>query len=312
MNKKVLIVSHREGFESDSVIDELKKRNIDFFRFNTDEGEDVSEISFSIRDQIQLLLKCDNKQARAHEFTSAWFQQTYPYSIDSLSPIQSLQRATLSAAFDAIEEFTNCPWLNRPSSVQKASNKIVQLRTAKLSGMEIPETVVSNNHQHIQPFCTEKPSIMKNLNTPWYSDGEGLKAAYTKAVSREILEQKEGLQFAPIIYQHTLNKREECRVFSIDKECFAIKAPSSSTLTDIRRERTTGEGFTRTTFPDEEKDKLLRFKTALDIDTCGADYVIDDTGKWIFLEANTCGAWWWVDQHYNGQIKNAIVDYLVQ
>jgi hypothetical protein len=46
MDKIVFIVTHQRGFEADPVIDELRKRGIRVFRFNTDAGDNPSLATF--------------------------------------------------------------------------------------------------------------------------------------------------------------------------------------------------------------------------------------------------------------------------
>lgn len=59
--KTVLIVTHRKGFEADPVIDVLRNRNVPVFRFNCDDEEDVSMISYVLNsDKNDVFLKCDN------------------------------------------------------------------------------------------------------------------------------------------------------------------------------------------------------------------------------------------------------------
>jgi len=120
------------------------------------------------------------------------------------------------------------------------------------------------------------------------------------------------LDFTPIIYQRTVDKREECRVVVIDGKDFAVSSPPSEGSIDIREENKTGDNFQSTQFPKGQKDKLLGFMDRFSVESCGADYLIDKDGNWIFLEANISGAWWWVDKHYGGQIKRAIADYLTK
>ena len=311
MKNKIMILTHREGFEADPVIDELRERCADVFRFNTDDGENVSKISFSLRDRTKMVLECDGRVLDGDEVKAAWFQQSYPFDIDSTDPIITLQRANLRASYDQMENFMDCRWLNRPDKVRTASNKILQLKVANEAGMNTPETLVSSDAGAIRDFCRE-PSVMKNLNTPWFFNQGEFKAAYTRNVTDEVMKNEEALEFAPIIYQRVVDKREECRVVMINGKDYAVSSPPSEESIDIREENKTGDNFRPATFPKDQKEKLLKFMSRFGVESCGADYLIDNNGKWIFLEANISGAWWWVDKHFGGEIKRAIADYLTE
>lgn len=312
-DKNILILTHRQGFEADSVIDELRKQRANVLRFNTDDGDRVSNISYSISSNVnQLLMKCDQRTINPELITKAWFQQPFPFDISSTEEIEALQRANLMAAFSSIEEYLNCEWINKPSSTIQASNKIRQLNIAKQIGMEIPNTLISNDPEEIRDFCKDNPRVMKNLASSWYFSNGRLRAAYTKVVPGALLDRPETLEFCPIIYQEQIEKALECRVVSIGEKIFSVGSEPNQNSIDIRRGNATGGNFVPIDFPQTEHDHLMKFKLKLGIDYCGADYLIDKNGNWIFLEANTYGAWWWVDQHFNGQIKAAFVEALLK
>jgi len=50
---------------------------------------------------------------------------------------------------------------------------------------------------------------------------------------------------------------------------------------------------------------------ALQLDYCAADFMEDKNGNLFFLEVNTCGAWWWLDQLYDSAICNSLADALI-
>ena len=87
--------------------------------------------------------------------------------------------------------------------------------------------------------------------------------------------------------------------------------PGADQQEDISRSDATGETYYPYTFDPSITEKLLRFMKELKIDYCSADFMEDHDGNVYFLEANICGAWWWVDRYYDGQICRSIVDYLV-
>ncbi len=99
------------------------------------------------------------------------------------------------------------------------------------------------------------------------------------------MKKKDALEFTPIIYQRIVNKKEEYRVVVVDGKDFAVSSLPSESSIDIREENKTGD----------QKDKLLGFMNRLGVESCGADYVIDNNGNGVFLEANISSAWWWVE-----------------
>lgn len=83
-------------------------------------------------------------------------------------------------------------------------------------------------------------------------------------------------------------------------------------MEDIRRAGHTGEGYVLCELDSILTRKLEALMQRLDIDYCSADFMEDAEGNIYFLEANICGAWWWVDRYYDGEICRHIADQIIQ
>jgi hypothetical protein len=96
MKKTILIITHRRGFEADPVIDELHRRDISVFRFNTDDDGVASLVSFwSETEKIEFV--CDGKRIKESEIAVGWCQQLPPYLGQPGNKRQCLQRESLLA-----------------------------------------------------------------------------------------------------------------------------------------------------------------------------------------------------------------------
>ncbi len=165
MEKVVLIVTHRRGFEADPVIDELRRRNVGAFRFNTDAGNEVSVVSFaSEREEIEF--SCDGRKITSTDVAIGWCQQLPPYLGQAGNERDCLQRENLLALQFSSFDLLKTPWLNKPRHVLSASNKINQLVAAQAVGFITPKTLVSNNPRTIRDFARKQVTVAKNLATP--------------------------------------------------------------------------------------------------------------------------------------------------
>lgn len=310
--KTVFIVTHRYGFEVDPVIDELRRLNVKVFRFNTDSGENASFSSF-ISKSGRIEFVCDGKSIIDTEISVGWFQQPPPYLGQPASERECLQRENLWAMQLSVFELLPIPWLNKPSSVLHASQKIHQIVAAKIAKLAIPDTVVSNDPRIVREFVKERQIVAKNLATPWIISNGMTHAAYTRIINPLWLKDDRSISFAPVIYQVYHERKRDIRVVIVDDKVFAASCiPGPNQREDIRKENRTGEAFKKCNLDIDTLRKLKHLMKILSLDYCAADFMETTKGELFFLEVNTCGAWWWLDRLYDGAICQSIVDALLQ
>jgi hypothetical protein len=310
MNKLVFIVTHQRGFEADPVIDELRKRNVQVFRFNTDAGSAPSSTSF-IYERGGVEFSCDGKHIISSEIAIGWCQQLPPYLGQAGSERDCLQRENLLALQLAVFELLSVPWLNKPSCVIHASNKIHQMALAKTVKLAIPRTIVSNDPSAVRAFVHEQTTVAKNLATPWVVSPTETRAAYTRIVDPSWLSNSEVISFAPVIYQKYHERKRDIRVVVVGDSVFAASCfPNPHQREDVRKETGTGESYGACDFDTDTLQKLRALMRALNLDYCAADFMEDTDGNLLFLEINTCGAWWWLDRLYDGAICRTLADML--
>jgi len=310
--KSVLVVTHRRGFEADPVIDALRRDGIPVFRFNCDAGNEASLVSFAVSNKrIKTSFVCDEREINSDEIGVGWCQQLPPYLSQDASVNENLQRRNLWAAQLASLDSLEVLWLNNPRNVLFASSKPLQLIHARYVGLNMPNTLISNVPQHIRSFAENQLTIAKNLATPWVVSPTETRAAYTRIVESNWLQNNNELEFCPVIYQEYKVRKKDYRIVVVGDKIFAAYCePSEGQREDVRRNTTTGESFLPCEFDAQATNLLKTLMKKLSIEYCSADFMEDNEGNLCFLEVNTCGAWWWVDHLYDGAICNAIADYL--
>lgn len=309
--KSVLIATHQKGFESDPIIDELKKRGIGFFRFNFDDGENVSLTSFSVN-KGKINYSCDLKNISSEQIAVGWCQQLPPYTGKPTNQVEILQDKNLYSLQMATLSLLDVPWVNRPDSVEYASNKVNQLYCAKkYTNLLVPKTLISNNPEDIRLFAKDRKIIAKNLSTPWITEEGETMAAHTMIVSPDWLLDDSAVSFVPVIYQEYCKRVKDYRVIVVGNKIFAAECvPGENQLEDVRRGAKTGELYIPCEFKQEIIEELFSLMNILSIEYCAADFMEDENGNIFFLEVNTCGAWWWLERFYKGEICKAITDMI--
>lgn len=312
MKDSILIVTHQRGFEADPVIDNLRNRNKGVFRFNSDSGEGRSIATFSSRDGgIELV--CDNKRIAESDISVGWCQQLPPYLGQPSTSQESLQRENLLTLQLAIFNHLEIPWLNKPADVLNAANKVNQIIAAQLIGLNVPQTLVSNDPESIRSFASKQLVVAKNLATPWITSKEETHAAFTKIVDSSWLSHEPDLSFAPVIYQEFHERRKDFRVVVVADDYFAAACtPESHQYEDVRRGEATGDSYVACDFDKGILQKLRSLMNRLSLNYCAADFMEAENGDIYFLELNTCGAWWWLDRLYDGDICRSITNTLIK
>lgn len=311
MASAVLIVTHRSGFEADPVIDELKNRGIEVFRFNTDSGDHSSIASFTSETGL-IELSCDGRCVTSKDISVGWCQQLPPYLGQAGGERECLQRENLLALQLSAFDLLPIPWLNKPSCVLYASNKVSQLVVARSVGFAVPKTLISNDPIAIREFARKQAVVAKNLATPWIVRSHNeTRAAYTRIVDPAWLCDDAALSFAPVIYQEYHERRRDIRVVVIGDTTFSASCePGPHQREDVRKESGAGESYRACKISEEMRGKLFAAMRDLNIEYCAADFMEDNHGNMFFLEVNTCGAWWWLDQLYDGAICRALASAL--
>jgi glutathione synthase/RimK-type ligase-like ATP-grasp enzyme len=306
----VLIITHQRGFEVDPVIDQFRSLGIPFVRFNQDDGDQVSSVNYLTSYPQKLFWDCDGRKVDLNHVTHAWFHQRPPYTGQPSDFIQTIQRSNMSAFFEGAFGFLCVKWLNRVSDAVRAANKIRQLDLARTLGITIPQTLVSNDPQQIRSFCARQTSIVKNLDSPWIALEGATAVSATKLVHDEMLQDDRSIMFCPLIYQSYVERKHDYRVVVLDKEIFVARCNSQEgNVHDVRMDRDTGTFFYPTRSEGLPIANLKKMMEVLGINYCAADFIEDHSGNVYFLELNVCGAWWWMDKMFNGQILDAFVKY---
>lgn len=313
--KSVFIVTHQRGFECDPVIDALRARDVPVFRFNCETGNETSLVTFQVEEingNVSTNFSCDGRTIADKDIGVGWFQQTPPFIGQPQDKDQTLQNENLNAAYLGAIALLDIPWMNSSEGVLAASNKILQLAAATRAGLHVPETIITNQPSEIRKLCAKGETIVKNLATPWLISGDEADAAYSLLVEPEWVANDEELRYCPAIYQRFSKRVYDYRVVVVGGQTFAARCkPQLHQLIDVRRGSSTDHGYTPCSFDEKQIAALKKLMAKFHLSYCSADFMEDAGGNLYFLDLNSCGAWWWIDDLYAGEIRNTICDHLI-
>jgi glutathione synthase/RimK-type ligase-like ATP-grasp enzyme len=256
------------------------------------------------------------------KFDTIWLRRRpAPYLPPSMNPgdreVASRQcergLSDLIAALDRPGVF----WVNPLECEITSYLKMYQLRHAQRAGLTIPETLISNNPNDIREFiarCNGKAIHKLQQNAMWKSqDGNQVFGCYTAPVTCSDLPRDATLRLSPGIFQPLLKKQFEVRVACCGNYLMAVRIDSQS---DDRAsiDWRAGQWYVDMTphlLPEETARGIRRFLDSTGLAHASLDFIVDENGEYIFLEANPQGQFLWMEDRAEMPILDIFTQYLI-
>lgn len=319
----ILIVTQSADFYvPELVADSLAKRNVSSLRINTDE--------FPLRFCLSQTI---NAGGSALEFSrggsgfsfdsvqGAWLRKFWdPQLRPDIDPVY--KDGCLRESKEVLDIFLHAladhSVIDPYHVTQRASNKFLQLQTARQCGLEIPETLITNDPQKLNDFYQERKSeIIAKMLTPLSTNMQGHTDffVYTSMVNDSHLNDADALRDCPMTFQEYIEKEYELRIIYVDGSFFTGKIDASRTpkgKTDWRRAKPGEVSWEHYRLPDEPATKLTAFMNRMGLAYGAIDMIKSVTGKYVFLEVNTHGEWGMLQRDLDYPISDAIASALIK
>lgn len=305
----ILIITHKEDFTADFVIDKLNKRGIEYYRFNC---EDIDKQPYSFKSNNRFSFELD----KIKPIYSIWFRRT---KLPDLEMENHFEKLYLLGDYDSLLEniylgLNPKKWLSEPKYVYQSENKLYQLKIAQSIGFNIPDTLVTSQHIMLKIFIEKHNQnvIVKPLRQGRIKYDNEFKTIFTNKLSLNLIEHIEEYTLTPSIFQEYINKEYELRVTVVGEKVFAAKVDSQKldeTKIDWRKHKTP---FQKYSLPNEISDKCVQLTRQLNLSFGAIDIIKNMEGQYIFLEINPNGQWAWLEMEAGLKISDEIINYLTQ
>lgn len=211
-------------------------------------------------------------------------------------------------------------WVNWIVNERLANRKPYQLKIAKEVGLDVPDTLITNEPAECRRFFTANGGrvIYKPLNRPVVTDGSQGYSLFTSIVSETDLDQRlASVAYAPCLFQAHLPKVREYRVIVIDGEVFPVAIDSQvmpQTSVDWRRcqENWASLPHRAETWPVERTAPILALMRRLGLVFGALDFVLTPDGRCVFLEVNPSGQWYWLEMATGIPLADRMSDLLIR
>lgn len=299
-------------------LDDLACHNytiVDLERALSDFSTVVSEFDFRITS------KHSGTVVRRSEIEAIWWRRA------GQSPPPRAQ--TTEDAIDFAEGYWGLRWaieslpseffpFGHPAVHTRASNKILQLHTARAVGFRIPATCISNSTRALTEFATSHERlVVKPLHTTvaLASNGEEL-GFCSAAVERDVL--LRALDDAPttsLFCQERVRKTHDVRVLALpDGSQFAVAIDNAALGSDEVDWRPTvrQHKHTVTTVPPQIADLIRAYMARLGLTSGSFDFGVTRDNEWVFFECNPNGQWLWLELQTRLLLARHVADILVR
>lgn len=301
----ILIITHKEDYTSDFIVNKLNQRNIKYKRLNC---EDIIDNIFTVDKNLNFTFDGETN------FSSVWFRRTKLPNIENQdinkkNYLLNEYEALLKNLFLTI----NAKWVSDPYSIYQAENKLHQLKIASDLGFKIPNTLVTNSKENLKKFYIEnsKNVIIKPLSQSKINNDNETEFIFTNVLKEEHINQIDKYDLTPCIYQERIEKLIELRVTVIGQNVFSAGVNSQTletTKTDWRKEKLE---FFIEDIPTEIKEKCILLVKNLNLKFGAIDLIKDKNGNYIFLEINPNGQWAWIENETGLKISDSIINELL-
>jgi MvdD family ATP-grasp ribosomal peptide maturase len=320
----VLIITHGQDNESiDLVSQAIEHRGEVAIRFDTDRFPTEVQLDLLYSGEIErLLLTQDGREFDLSEVSGVWYRRLniggkIPADMDAQFRAASIQesRVTVFGLITSLRAFH----LDSIPVIRRVENKQLQLQVAREIGLDTPRTLITNKSEAVRDFARNcKTGIITKMMASFaiYDEDGQERVVFTNPVTEEDLEHLDGLKFCPMTFQELLPKEVELRVTIVGKQVFCAAVDSQKldrAKFDWRKEGIALlDAWYPYPLPTDIETKLLQFMAYFGLHYGAIDIIVTTDGRYVFLEVNPVGEFFWLELYAGLPISNAIADVLIQ
>jgi len=319
----ILIITSQEDATADLVEKRLRERGAEHWRFNTEDYPTKVQIDCALsKAGTQATLRSERRTVRLADVQTVWYRRpAAPLISDDVAQPEARQfaeqegRAVLSGVYSLLQDAF---WVSRPNRIREAEVKLHQLTVAASLGLDIPDTLVTNDPDAARAFYRKWDGqvIVKPMKAGRiaYPDGT-VELIYTNPLTPADLRDMARVAYAPCLFQAYVPKEFEVRVTVIGDALFAVGLDSQAadiSKHDWRRENSTGVRYFEMALPDAVVSQCLAFVKAYGLAFSAIDLVHTPDGEYVFLENNPNGQWAWLDLELGNGMIDAMCDLLMR
>ena len=310
----LLLVTNRRDITIDFVVAELKRRQMPFYRLNSEELPSA-RCTMAAYPRNAWSLSIEGEILQGSDVKAAYFRRPAPPTCDvniTDNGEREYAEAEWSALLKSLYARLEGLWLNDPIDIFTAEDKPRQLMLASEIGFNVPKTVITNDIASVREVVGAGLAIGKPLRQALIN-GDPERVIFTTLLKSLHNSDEDAIALAPFIAQTEIKKLYDVRVTVVGRQLFATAIMSQEqkeTSVDWRQGSRPDLKHERIDLPQEIEEKCFALMKRLNLRYGAIDLVCDPKGKLWFLEINPNGQWAWIENLTKYPIAAAIVDEL--
>lgn len=310
----LLILTSAGDATADYLASRLEGKSIRYVRIDTDTLLSDVTIAYSVA-KPKLFFR--GMELLPGDISNIWYRRPETLRDDRYSEPgeEKFALSEWGAAIDGF--FAHVPldlWMNHPASNYKASNKLEQLTSANAVGLQVPDTLVTQDPQALRDFFESHHGrvITKPLYQGYveYADKNDA-LIYTNQVSWSDLTKLDDLAQCPTFFQQCIAKQADYRITFVDGEFHTSELlaldDGGVQRCDIRRNNMDDVSARAINLPQQIEEKLRLMMKQYGLRFGAIDMALSTEGEWIFFEVNPNGQWAWQDIAWNFDIASSFI-----
>jgi glutathione synthase/RimK-type ligase-like ATP-grasp enzyme len=299
----LLILSNSKDVTSDYLAGLLQQHDVPFLRLDTDRVLSQAIVGYVAG---QPTLRFASAEYAPAQISHLWYRRPERLRHPDLDDSPE-SKFVLEEWAEALEGFLahidERLWVNHPSRNVRASHKLEQLSRAKSVGLAIPNTLVTQDADHLREFHAMHRGrvIVKPMATGYIERlDEGRDSLiYTNRVQLSDLESLDTLHGCPTLFQELVDKRCDVRITVLDDDFHSVELAARDSdgtqRCDIRRNNMDDVAYRPIRLPIEIREHLKNLLRQYELRFAAIDMAVTTKGEWVFFEVNPNGQWAWLD-----------------
>ena len=203
----------------------------------------------------------------------------------------------------------------------RADSKPDQLRLAQQLGLEIPETIITNDPAAVRALARRAGPVVAKMLVPPTATGPvhdaEVAVMFTTAMTDDELARLDGLDLCPMIFQQRIETARDVRVTIVGKRLFAAAIDASARRggdPDWRSHSHAHDdapAWQPCDLPRAVADRLIQLADRAGLNYGSVDLVVRPDGSHVFLELNATGSFAFLGAPHAGAIAAAIAEVLL-
>lgn len=310
----VLILATKDDITVDRVLLMLADRGVPVVRCDTGSiPHDVSLDATFTEGRWSGTLRSGPHTVELTQIRAIWNRSTRRCTWPTAMSAAECQHADLETrlAYGGVLADLPVHWINHPAAQADADYKPRELRMAQRCGLEAPDSLITSDPVSARAFATASPTVIKPLGQVVLIDGTDTALGYTHLLTTDDLLDLSGIELGPHFLQRWIDKDHEVRLTAVGEQLFAARILANSAATRIDwRTDSTALSYEITEIPDDVRAGVDRYMKGFGLVFAAFDFVVRPDRSWVFLEANTCGQYGWIEHETGAPISQAVADEL--